>query len=482
LEAIEIYPSIALLLAENHPTIRQDMKPFKIYSLLLVKNEADIIRTSILAAAQWSDKVIVMDNGSTDGTWEIVQELALQDSRVIAFIQYTGGFHIGLRAKAFRAFRHEMTCNDWWCVRLDADEFFSEDPREFLGGLPRKYNCVKKISTDYILTQEDIQLYTFTGDFAIDRQYITHYLPEKRKERRFMRHSPYLVWSEKWRYPHPIGRCAKTCIAVDHYQYRSPQQMEKRFLTRQQAKKDGCGSFLHENGKDWKDYLLSNKQLEKLTRLLQNLPELFSHSKEVLYQKRNTIKIVEDDFVVKSFAVPSLFKRIIYSIFPSKARRSFIYAQRLGDWTPKPVTYIEVRKKGILNESYYISHKSPCRHVLKEVIKDVNFPHRDAIFAAFGRFTAQLHEKGMLHADYSMGNVLFEPTDQGADFQLVDLNRMRFNQHIDCHKGCRNFERIDTDSHALATTARAYAQVRGYDEEECVRLVLKMRWHKHKKV
>ena len=49
------------------------MKPFKIYSLLLVKNEADIIRTSILAAAQWSDKVIVMDNGSTDGTWEIVQ-------------------------------------------------------------------------------------------------------------------------------------------------------------------------------------------------------------------------------------------------------------------------------------------------------------------------------------------------------------------------------------------------------------------------
>ena len=102
------------------------------------------------------------------------------------------------------------------------------------------------------------------------------------------------------------------------------------------------------------------------------------------------------------------------------------------------------------------------------------------IFAAFGRFTARLHEQGMLHADYSMGNILFEPTKQGAEFQLVDLNRMRFGQRINCRRGCRNFERIDTDHEALSTIAQAYAQARGYNVEECVRLVLKMRWRKHK--
>ncbi|MBO7234744.1 MAG: glycosyltransferase family 2 protein [Paludibacteraceae bacterium] len=457
------------------------MTSFKIYSLLLVKNEADIIRESLLAAAEWSDKVIVMDNGSEDGTWEIVQQLALTNPRIVPFMQYKGAFHIGLRAKAFKAFRHEMSSKDWWCVRLDADEFFRDNPREFLAKLPKRYSVVKKQSTDYVLTHEDVEAGFLTGDFAKDRDFIVHYLPEKRKERRFMRHRSCLFWHASWRYPHPMGCTAPQCISVDHYQYRSPQQMQGRFSTRQQAKHDGCGSFLHENGTDWTDYLWTNQILEEQTSLMNNLSEQFAQSTDVLYQKRNTIKRIGQHFVVKSFALPSWWKRIIYSISPSKARRSFIYAQRLGSITPKPVAYKETRKAGILHESYYISRVSPCTHVLKEVIKNKEFPQRMRIFADFGRFTAALHEQGILHADYSMGNVLFEPSETDTCFQLVDLNRMRFKQRINCRKGCRNFERIDTDHEALSVMARAYAQARGYNEEECVRLVLKMRWRKHKK-
>jgi len=129
----------------------------KIYSLLLVKNEADIIASILKAAAQWSDKVIVMDNGSTDETWEIVQQLATEYPQIIPFAKDAQAFQIGLRAVMFDAFKHELTASDWWCIRLDADEFFVENPRDFLATIPKRYKQVCKASIDYCLTHEDVE-------------------------------------------------------------------------------------------------------------------------------------------------------------------------------------------------------------------------------------------------------------------------------------------------------------------------------------
>ncbi|MBR6291826.1 MAG: glycosyltransferase family 2 protein [Bacteroidales bacterium] len=227
----------------------------KIYSLLVVKDEADIITLSVTDALRWSDKVIVIDNGSTDGTWEKLQTLATADKRIVLFMRYEGPFHIGLRAKAFRAFRKEMNLGDWWCVRLDADEMYPGDVRTFLKTIPWYCRTVKKSSTDYVITHEDIQEGILTGDFAADRQNIHYHLPEHREERRFMRHSPLLIWLSRWRYPHPWGIVSKRRIPVDHYQYRSEEQMQRRYANRQKAKADGCGSFSHEKGGSWREYL-----------------------------------------------------------------------------------------------------------------------------------------------------------------------------------------------------------------------------------
>ena len=124
---------------------------FKIYSLLLVKNEADVIAASLTDACRWSDKIIVIVNGSTDGTWEIVQQLAKSYSQIVPWLRYEGAFHIGLRAKAFRAFRHELNKDDWWNVRLDADEFYQGDVRSFLAKVPKQYRTVKKESKDFLI-------------------------------------------------------------------------------------------------------------------------------------------------------------------------------------------------------------------------------------------------------------------------------------------------------------------------------------------
>ena len=110
---------------------------FKIYSIIVVKNEADIIAASLVDDCRWSDKIIVIDNGSTDGTWECIQDLATTHPQIIPWLRYEGPFHIGLRAKAFKAFRHELQAGDWWNVRLDADEFYPGDVRAFLAKVPK---------------------------------------------------------------------------------------------------------------------------------------------------------------------------------------------------------------------------------------------------------------------------------------------------------------------------------------------------------
>ena len=227
----------------------------KVYSLLVVKDEVDIVGLSLKDACRWSDKVIVIDNGSSDGTWELTQQLATLETKIVPFLRYEGPFHIGLRAQAFKAFRHEMGLRDWWCVRLDADELYPGDVRTFLKHIPWWCRTVKKSSTDYVITHEDLDENLLSGNFENDRKNILYHLPDHREERRFMRHSPFLVWLNRWRYPHPWGFVAKKRIPVDHYQYRSVEQMQRRYANRQQAKANGCGSFSHEKGTGWQDYL-----------------------------------------------------------------------------------------------------------------------------------------------------------------------------------------------------------------------------------
>lgn len=233
----------------------------KIYSLMLVKNEDDIIESTLRAAAQWSDKVIVLDNGSTDKTWEITKSIAEELPQVIAFEQDPQTFKIGLRSILFDHYKSEMSEDDWWCIRLDADEFFMDNPRDFLKDIPIKYKQVYKASYDYCLTTEDLIEHEFVGDFLYDRTKIRYYQPKTWSEVRFVRHSKKLTWNIDSYKPQPCGLTYPQQIRVQHYQFRSPQQMQKRFVIRHQARKEGCDTFKHEKGKNWEDYLKMRKEL-----------------------------------------------------------------------------------------------------------------------------------------------------------------------------------------------------------------------------
>lgn len=200
---------------------------------------------------------------------------------------------------------------------------------------------------------------------------------------------------------------------------------------------------------------------------------------EVIYQGRNTLRRYEG-YVIKQFAVPSLWRGIIYGLFAkSKARRSYEYAQRLGNLTPAPVAYREVRIAGVLRESWYVCRESECTHTFNELIGNPSFPQREEILRAIGRFTAELHKRGIWHEDYSGGNILFEgrrKKEEGIKVQVIDLNRMSFRLPKEPLLG---FERLNIDREALRVMVEAYAEVMGRDKEQAVGYVIAHRWWKH---
>jgi hypothetical protein len=149
---------------------------------------------------------------------------------------------------------------------------------------------------------------------------------------------------------------------------------------------------------------------------------------QIIDQRRNILRVT-DGMVVKQFKTPGLLRGIWYGWYgTSKARRSYENALRMEGLTPKPVAYREVRICGVLRESWYVCRKSECPHTFIELIENPDFPHREQILRAIGRFTAQLRKKGIWHRDYSQGNILFN--DDASKIEVIDLNRIRWRRVV----------------------------------------------------
>ncbi len=209
---------------------------------------------------------------------------------------------------------------------------------------------------------------------------------------------------------------------------------------------------------------------------------------EVIHNRRNELRIMSVDgmnVVIKSFAIPNLINRIVYGLFrKSKAQRSFEYAERLnnlGIKSPTPIVYYTERCGLFFSRSYYISQKSTCRHTFYDVIANPSLENRASYLRCVGQMTAKMHDAGIYPLDYSGGNILLDMVDGEAQFELVDLNRMSFGD-VDIDKGCRGFERLNVEPEALVIMAREYALTRGFDPAQCIQLVQKYRWNKHKQI
>lgn len=228
--------------------------------------------------------------------------------------------------------------------------------------------------------------------------------------------------------------------------------------------------------------MLINPKYKHLGEWLERLPEDFERLGDVIYDKRNQLRVITAPdgslLNVKRYCVPHLINRIVYStgIRQAKGLRAFTYPTRLLERsidTPEPIAYIEQRHCGLLGVSYFVSVQSPLRHTLYELGEAREGTYED-LANALGRFTAMMHDREVLHLDYSPGNILWDKDEQGYHFAIVDINRMRFGK-VNMKDGCAALRRLWGPKRFIELIARSYATARHFDPDEAVRLAMQAR-------
>lgn len=224
--------------------------------------------------------------------------------------------------------------------------------------------------------------------------------------------------------------------------------------------------------------VIINPKYAHLQKQIENIPDYFENERDVVYDGRNILKRINldnVDVVVKSFKKPHIINRVVYSFFrQSKAERSYIYSmeiQKHGFQTPEPVAMIEQYHGGLLSRSYYV-----CCYDGGETVRclmDGKVAGNEDKLLAFARYTVALHQAGILHLDYSPGNILIHQKDANEYcFSLVDVNRMQLLSEIDCDTVCRNMCRLCISREVLVYIMTEYASKRGWDVSSTVNLAL----------
>lgn len=214
-----------------------------------------------------------------------------------------------------------------------------------------------------------------------------------------------------------------------------------------------------------------NPFYSKKESFLLNIDTIFNDSDNSIHKARNEIKII-DDFVVKSFKIPHIINQIAYSFFrPSKAKRAYENGLKIEGFTPRPLGYCEFYSFGLLKKSYLISENFKYDFTIRDVLDDKDFENREKIFKEFAKFTYKLHQAGILHKDYSPGNILIKKYKDSYIFQIVDINRMIFTD-ISTKMALKNFSRIFATKDDLKTIIYQYAKFANLDPKNSFKIAL----------
>ena len=232
----------------------------RLYGICLVKNEDDIIAQSLTFATRFCDRIYVIDNGSTDDTWAIVNDLGRGNSDIVPFEQTREPYGDWLRARVFNEMHRQFSEEDWWMI-LDADEFFVGDPRAAIEvAVRQRADVVAAWQIQFYFTERDLEAWTRGEDrreseiFSRRRYYQINW-----QEPRLFRNRQARPWDIHASIKLPDGphRMSSYRPFNRHYQFRDPAQMEKRLALRY-----GHALFPHVQSPDWRDQIRDSRRLK----------------------------------------------------------------------------------------------------------------------------------------------------------------------------------------------------------------------------
>lgn len=182
----------------------------------------------------WADAIYVFDTGSLDESWEIVQQFAAAERRVIPLRKDSVFFSDKrLRGWMFHQARKRMRQGDWF-LRVDADEFHHLPPPEFVKTRMRKHETVAYHQYyDFRLTSHEVEGWEAGKETLADRirpiqERRRWFTPSVYTEPRLCRYRDSMQWPEMVSFPYNAGYLAVERLPIRHYPHRDPAQLERR--------------------------------------------------------------------------------------------------------------------------------------------------------------------------------------------------------------------------------------------------------------
>ena len=217
-----------------------------IFCIGIVKNESDIIRQSLLAASAWATAIYIADNGSDDGTQDILSELDKEHPNINFCGVIDDPFYSSIRTQIYRRFSSLSRPGDWWC-RFDADEFFVDDPRAFLAKLPAIVDSVWSDCFQFYFTDVDYEEYLNDPKYFLELDLLSRFRFYKNNwsELRFVKHVDYMFWPEHESWPIAVVSPSRSRIKLKTFQHRNPSQIEQRLVSRLEIARRTGTSFQH---------------------------------------------------------------------------------------------------------------------------------------------------------------------------------------------------------------------------------------------